>query len=75
MLSRSRFAGLLAVNIGGRAVAQHSVLQILVGAALGISLGLAAYGLYLSYAGGMSFRSSYVLGWWWPLVATALVPL
>ena len=44
MLSRTRFAGILAVNIGGRAVAQHSMAQILVGAAVGISLGATAYG-------------------------------
>lgn len=38
MFSRTRFGGPLAVNIGGRAVVQHSCLQILIGASLGLSL-------------------------------------
>ncbi|CAJ1400382.1 unnamed protein product [Effrenium voratum] len=47
MLSRTRFGGPLAVNIGGRQVAQHTCLQILVGAVVGVFLGLAAFWVHL----------------------------
>uniref|UniRef100_A0A7S4V384 Phosphatidic acid phosphatase type 2/haloperoxidase domain-containing protein n=1 Tax=Alexandrium monilatum TaxID=311494 RepID=A0A7S4V384_9DINO len=42
MMSRTRFAGPLAVCVDGRAVAHHTVPQVLVGAAVGCLLGEAA---------------------------------
>lgn len=61
MLSRTRFGGPLAVNIGGRAIVQHSLLQIFVGASIGFPLGVAAFWLYLGQRG------------WWLGVVLALV--
>jgi len=46
MVSRTRFGGSLAVRVDGRIVAHHTVLQVLVGAALGACLGLAAWEWY-----------------------------
>ncbi|CAK8999263.1 unnamed protein product [Durusdinium trenchii] len=62
MFSRTRFGGPLAVNIGGRAVVQHSCLQILIGASLGLSLGISGFWLYLGQG-----------GWWLGLVVAVLV--
>lgn len=42
MVSRTQFGGPLAVRVDGRVVAHHTVLQVLVGAATGSLLGLAA---------------------------------
>mmetsp|Transcript_97772 Transcript_97772/g.296851 ORF Transcript_97772/g.296851 Transcript_97772/m.296851 type:complete len:276 (+) Transcript_97772:2-829(+) len=42
MVSRTRFAGILAVRVEGRPVAHHTVLQVVVGAAIGCLLGVAA---------------------------------
>lgn len=43
IVSRTRFAGPLAVRVDGLAVAHHTVLQVIVGAAVGCLLGNAAF--------------------------------
>eukprot|EP00434_Breviolum_minutum_P037939 symbB.v1.2.033643.t1/scaffold4209.1/size43054/4 len=62
MLSRSRFGGLLAVNIGGRSVVQHSCLQIFIGAAIGTCLGIAAFWLESPATSTTSWPTPNLLG-------------
>uniref|UniRef100_A0A7S1A038 Phosphatidic acid phosphatase type 2/haloperoxidase domain-containing protein n=1 Tax=Noctiluca scintillans TaxID=2966 RepID=A0A7S1A038_NOCSC len=52
MVSRTRFGGILAVSVGGKRVAQHTVLQVLVGAILGCVLG---HGGVLWWKGGAGY--------------------
>lgn len=62
MLSRTRFGGPLRVSVGGRSIAQHTCLQVAVGAIIGVCLGFTAYWCHL--------RRS---GWWLGLVAACTV--
>jgi len=57
MVSRSRFAGVLGVRIDGRLVAHHTVLQVMVGATIGMCLGNSTFEWFSGHGW---------LVWFWP---------